>query len=140
MSKLKPIRIVSGIPSLISLIIILFCPVITFGSWKSYNLFSLIGENGDDEITTAIAISCSAIITLIAIIVTIFGTSKKSKIAAIILNIIGLIPIIFLVTWLTSNNDADLIGVAIYLYIIFNIIAVIVLSISDMILNNKNEK
>lgn len=140
MSKLKPIRIVSGIPSLISLIIILFCPVITFGSWKSYNFFSFLGKSGENESTTAIAIIFSVIFSLIAVIVTMFGREKRSKIVAIILNILGLIPVMCLIILLSANNNSDMIGIGMYLYVFFNIIAVIVLSISDMILNNKNEK
>ncbi len=143
MSKFNPKRIISGIPSLVSLIIILFCPVISMDSWggvDNYNFFSFLGKSGENESTTVIAIIFSVIFSSIAVIVTMFGREKRSKTVAIVLNIIGLIPVLCLIILLSANNNSDMIGIGMYLYVIFNIIAVIVLGISDMILNNKIEK
>ncbi len=143
MSKFNPKRIISGIPSLVSLIIILFCPVISMDSWggvDNYNFFSFLGKSGENESTTVIAIIFSVIFSLIAVIVTMFGREKRSKTVAIILNIIGLIPVLCLIILLSANSNSDMIGIGMYLYVLFNIIAVILLGISDMIFNNKIEK
>lgn len=142
MSKFNPKRIISGIPSLVSLIIILFCPIISIDSWggvDNYNFISFLGKSGENESTTAIAIVFSVIFSLIAVIVTMFGREKRSKTAAIILNIIGLIPVMCLIILLSANSNSDMIGVGMYLYVFFNIIAVVILGISDMILNSKSK-
>ena len=143
MSKIikNPLRIISGIPSFISLIIILFCPVISESESESYNFFAIIdmSDYSDNAGKVSVAIICCAILSLFAIIMTIFYTDEDSKIIAISSNIIGLIPDLLIVFWLASDNEGDIIGVAIYLYIIFNIIAAIMLGISDMIFNSKSK-
>lgn len=112
----------------------------SWGGVDNYNFFSFLGKSGENESTTVIAIIFSVIFSSIAVIVTVFGREKRSKTVAIVLNIIGLIPVLCLIILLSANSNSDMIGVGMYLYVIFNIIAVIVLGISDMILNNKIEK
>ena len=135
MSKIikNPLRIISGIPSFISLIIILFCPVISESESESYNFFTIINMNSDSAEKVSVAIIGCALCSLVAILTTIFGTDEDTKFIAISINIIGLIPDLLIVFGLTSANNGDIIGVAIYLYIIFNVIAAIMLGISDMI-------
>ena len=138
MKKINLLRIASGISSVICLIIILFCPLIGFGDWGKYTYFSILGKRGSDEITVQISISITVVVTLITVLVALFGSSKKTKIATAILNIIGIIPVLYLIIWLISNNDGDLIGIAIYLYILFAVIALILICISDNTFNSKN--
>ena len=141
MSKIikNPLRIISGIPSFISLIIILFCPVISESESESYNFFTIINMNSDSAEKVSVAIIGCALCSLVAILTTIFGTDEDTKFIAISINIIGLIPDLLIVFGLTSANNGDIIGVAIYLYIIFNVIAAIMLGISDMIFNSKSK-
>lgn len=134
--KKNPIRMLSGIPSLISMFIILLCPLTNI-PFLDYNVFS-IADFTDKSETAGIIVAVtlvSAIFSLIAFITATLGVKNDSKDGAIFCNIVGLIPMIYIIYYLTNNNYEEYIGITIILCIILNIIAVIMLGVSDMFFN-----
>lgn len=141
--KHNPIRIIAGLLSFASLIVLLFCPLISVDFFKEYNFnfFSLlenIGEIGDDGVLVTMLIAFAAFVTLIAALVAIAGQQSGSKAGAISLNIVGLIPILFMIFALYADDKAEYIGMGIYLYIVLTIISIILLGISSTtVVNSK---
>lgn len=144
MKKLNPIRIVSSIFSILAVLIILLCPILKTSNRK-YNFFTLLfAKHGDIYgITLMIVLFCASI-SLIAFIITLSGTNKKSEVLAIISNGIGLHtillePILYIaINWHTVK-EVSLMGVGICAYILFTLISIIILAISDMTIENKDK-
>lgn len=145
MKKLNPIRIVSSIFSILAVFIILLCPILKTSSRK-YNFFTLLfAKHGDIYgITLMIVLFCASI-SLIAFIITLSGTNKKSEVLAIILNGIGLHtillePILYIaINWHTVKG-VNLLGVGICAYILTILISIILMFVSNMVIDNNKEE
>lgn len=145
MKKLNLIRIASSVFSALAVLIILFCPILKTYK-RNYNFFSLIfSEHGDmKDITLMIVLFCASI-SLIAFIAAIAGTNKKSKVLSIILNGIGLhtvllIPLFYIAVNWFENKEYSLIGVGVCAYILITLISIILLAVSDMVIDNKDKE
>lgn len=139
MSKFNknPMRVISGILSAVSLIVILFGPLASHSN-DTYNYFYLLNYSRSSREGVDVIILCCVFFSLFAAIKAIYGKKVNSKTHAIISNIVGLGFDLLLLFWATSTYDN--IGVAIPLYIAFTIIAIIMLSISDSISFNGKSK